>query len=45
VERILKQSRPFFCPVFAHDMVAVLRWIDHKQEAELVRLLLAAVNH
>jgi hypothetical protein len=28
---------------YQHDIVAVFRWIDDTQEAEFVRLLLAAV--
>jgi CubicO group peptidase (beta-lactamase class C family) len=30
---------------YQHDIVAVVRWIDDKQKAEFVRLLLAAVNN
>jgi CubicO group peptidase (beta-lactamase class C family) len=30
---------------YQHDLVAVFRWIGHAQDAELVRLLLAAVNN
>ena len=29
---------------YAHDMVAVVRWIDDSQKAEFVRLLLASLK-